>query len=132
MALNLPALGRVLEHLAATNQELGTVQSCSLSGAAQHQQSDQRQQRQSQSQSQSQQRPTNDECFQLQDHRTGMPLARARYRLDWPGGTVEGTTDENGFTQRIGTEYRVEQITVTYYPPDQELAEDNHHPGGCD
>lgn len=128
MALNLPALGRVLEHLAATNQELGTVQSCSLSGAAQHQQSDQRQQRQSQSQ----QRPPNDECFQLQDHRTGMPLARARYRLDWPGGTVEGTTDENGFTQRIGTEYRVEQITVTYYPPDQELAEDNHHPGGCD
>ena len=61
-----------------------------------------------------------------------VPLARARYRLDWPGGTVEGTTDENGFTQRIGTEYRVEQITVTYYPPDQELAEDNHHPGGCD
>lgn len=130
MALNLPALGRVLDHLAATNQELGTVQNCSLSGAAQHQQSDQRQQRQSQSPSQ--QRPTNDECFQLQDHRTGMPLARARYRLDWPGGTVEGTTDENGFTQRIGTEYRVEQITVTYYPPDQELAEDNHHPGGCD
>jgi hypothetical protein len=121
----------MLDRLAATDQGTGSVQGCPVGGnsgvardgasgggASPYQQL--------------QHRPPNDECFQLKDYRTGQVLPRARYRLEWPGGTVEGTSDENGFTQRISTEYRVEQITVTYFPPDQELAQDNDHPGGCD
>ncbi|AUS44583.1 hypothetical protein CYD94_20680 (plasmid) [Ralstonia solanacearum] len=42
-----------------------------------------------------------DRHFQLLDDASQQPLACRRYRLSWPGGSVEGVTNASGYTQRV-------------------------------
>ncbi|BEU73965.1 hypothetical protein MAFF211271_35200 (plasmid) [Ralstonia syzygii subsp. indonesiensis] len=42
-----------------------------------------------------------DRHFQLLDDASQQPLACRRYRLNWPGGSVEGVTNASGYTQRV-------------------------------
>ncbi len=45
--------------------------------------------------------PIYDQHAQVLDQFTGEPVAGARYRLEWSGGSVEGVTSATGHTQRI-------------------------------
>ncbi|MBH0063869.1 PAAR domain-containing protein [Psychrobacter sp. SZ93C1] len=49
-----------------------------------------------------------DDRFQLLDQHSQFPLAYINYRLDYDGKSVEGTTDEEGFTEAIGADYPAE------------------------
>ncbi|WP_158228977.1 PAAR domain-containing protein [Chitinimonas sp. BJB300] len=53
-----------------------------------------------------------DRRFQLLDNLTGVPLAKQSYRLHGPSGSVEGVTDEEGFTKAINTGQSANQIQV--------------------
>lgn len=43
--------------------------------------------------------------FQLLDQHSQLPLAYINYRLNYDGKTVEGKTDDKGFTERIEANY---------------------------
>ena len=53
-----------------------------------------------------------DRRFVVQDEAGGAPLVNRLYRLSYPGGVVQGRTDESGFTEPVsgleGDEVRIE------------------------
>ncbi len=48
--------------------------------------------------------PIFDQHAHVIDQLSGEPLAGARYRLEWSGGSVEGVTSATGHTERISAE----------------------------
>lgn len=42
-----------------------------------------------------------DQQFHLVDEASGSPIKGQRYRITWPGGTMEGVSDAEGLTQRV-------------------------------
>lgn len=42
-----------------------------------------------------------DQQFHLVDEGSGSPVKGQKYRITWPGGTMEGVSDADGLTQRV-------------------------------
>jgi uncharacterized Zn-binding protein involved in type VI secretion len=42
-----------------------------------------------------------DQQFHLVDESTGQPLSGQKFRITWPGGSIEGTSDTEGLTPRV-------------------------------
>lgn len=42
-----------------------------------------------------------DQQFHLLDEQSGQPITGQKYRITWPGGSLDGASDEQGLTQRV-------------------------------
>lgn len=77
------------------------------------------------------QSPVHDEQFLLRDKHTGKPLAGARYRIEGPQTLLEGRTDKDGYTARVHTGDRPENLKVYLLGEEAELHAGTDDGSGC-